>query len=379
MGMLTGLALAALALGTMGWAGGGRLSGCSARYSFLQPAPHPQQSPRLIATHCRPGPCGRRRCWGATRSAWSWSWGHTVARPAESTYAGNPVMDDRAIPGDTSPLRTDLPFDLAAWRFLPSNGPCGIGYTSNHRSNTRSGHPFRTPEVRMEARVHDVAKELRKTSKAVMAALTDMGEFVKSPSSTVDATAIRKLREKFGMNHAASYSAAPPPSPRAAADSLFLAPLAKSDLRGEAAEMFGVSPDTLNLRDAVARPGPRPGTRSTARPAVPVTTIQGTKLTFASPRRGRPVSTAEAPNHDADWARHSFTPEQRALWMDGGLRDSQADMAAQCAEFEIDPSMLSLKLSGTTVVQRLQSGESPQQIWARIQEDAEAPRTGHAH
>ena len=62
----------------------------------------------------------------------------------------------------------------------------------------------------MEARVHDVAKELRKTSKAVMAALTDMGEFVKSPSSTVDATAIRKLREKFAMNHAASYSAAPP-------------------------------------------------------------------------------------------------------------------------------------------------------------------------
>jgi Translation initiation factor IF-2, N-terminal region len=228
----------------------------------------------------------------------------------------------------------------------------------------------------MEARVHEVAKELRKTSKAIMAALTDMGEFVKSPSSTVDATAVRKLREKFGTNHAASYSAAPPPSPQAAADSLFLAPLAKPDLRGEAAEMFGVSPDTLKLRDAPGRLGPRPGTRSAARPAVPVTKIQGTKLAFASPRRGRPVSAAEAPNHDAEWARHFFTPEQRALWMDGGLRDSQADMAAQCAEFEIDPSMLSLKLSGTTVIQRLQSGESPQQIWARIREDAEAPRTG---
>jgi hypothetical protein len=261
------------------------------------------------------------------------------------------------------------------WRFLPSNGPCGIGYTSKPGSSTRTGHPSQTPEVRMEARVHEVAKELRKTSKAIMAALTDMGEFVKSPSSTVDATAVRKLREKFGTNHADSYSAAPPPSPQAAADSLFLAPLAKPDLRGEAAEMFGVSPDTLKLRDAPGRLGPRPGTRSAARPAVPVTKIQGTKLAFASPRRGRPVSAAEAPNHDAEWARHSFTPEQRALWMDGGLRDSQADMAAQCAEFEIDPSMLSLKLSGTTVVQRLQSGESPQQIWARIREDAEAPRT----
>ena len=228
----------------------------------------------------------------------------------------------------------------------------------------------------MKARVHEVAKELRKTSKAIMAALTDMGEFVKSPSSTVDATAVRKLREKFGTNHADSYSAAPPPSPQAAADSLFLAPLAKPDLRGEAAEMFGVSPDTLKLRDAPGRLGPRPGTRSAARPAAPVTKIQGTKLAFASPRRGRPVSAAEAPNHDAEWARHFFTPEQRAVWMDGGLRDSQADMASKCAEFEIDPSMLSLKLSGTTVVQRLQSGESPQQIWARIREDAEAPRTG---
>jgi len=60
----------------------------------------------------------------------------------------------------------------------------------------------------------------------------------------------------------------------------------------------------------------------------------------------------------------------------GTTRLPQADIAAQCAEFEIDPSMLSLKLSGTTVVQRLQSGESRQQIWARIREDAEAPRTG---
>jgi hypothetical protein len=308
---------------TLGCGGGGGLSACSARYSSLQPAPHPH-------------------------------------RPAGSTS------------GATSPLRTDLPFDLA----VPT-----LERTRRHRiyfnsgSSTRSDHLFRTPEVRMEARVHEVAKELRKTSKAIMAALTDMGEFVKSPSSTVDATAVRKLREKFGTNHAASYSAAPPPSPQAAADSLFLAPLAKPDLRGEAAEMFGVSPDTLKLRDAPGRLGPRPGTR-TARPAVLVTKTQGTKLAFPSPRRGRPVSAAEAPNHDAEWERHSLTPEQRAVWMDGGLRDSQADMAAQCAEFEIDPSMLPLKLSGTTVVQRLQSGESPQQIWARIREDAEAPRTG---
>nr|WP_275889236.1 translation initiation factor IF-2 [Nakamurella flavida] len=48
-----------------------------------------------------------------------------------------------------------------------------------------------------KARVHELAKELGKTSKEIMAKLTDLGEFVKSPSSTIEAPVVRKLRDAY--------------------------------------------------------------------------------------------------------------------------------------------------------------------------------------
>ena len=48
-----------------------------------------------------------------------------------------------------------------------------------------------------KARVHELAKELGKTSKEIMAKLNEMGEFVKSPSSTIEAPVVRKLRDAF--------------------------------------------------------------------------------------------------------------------------------------------------------------------------------------
>ena len=46
-----------------------------------------------------------------------------------------------------------------------------------------------------KARVHELAKELGVTSKVVLAKLNELGEYVKSPSSTVEAPVARKLRE----------------------------------------------------------------------------------------------------------------------------------------------------------------------------------------
>lgn len=46
-------------------------------------------------------------------------------------------------------------------------------------------------------RVHELAKELGTTSKIVLSTLKDMGEFVKSASSTVEAPVARRLREEF--------------------------------------------------------------------------------------------------------------------------------------------------------------------------------------
>ncbi|MEU8614581.1 translation initiation factor IF-2 N-terminal domain-containing protein, partial [Actinoplanes sp. NPDC048791] len=45
-----------------------------------------------------------------------------------------------------------------------------------------------------KARVHELAKELGVDSKTVLAKLKEMGEFVKSASSTVEAPVARRLR-----------------------------------------------------------------------------------------------------------------------------------------------------------------------------------------
>ena len=60
-----------------------------------------------------------------------------------------------------------------------------------------------------KVRVHELAKELGVTSKEVLAKLQDLGEFVKSASSTVEAPVARRLRE-----------AMPPPADHVVSDFL---------------------------------------------------------------------------------------------------------------------------------------------------------------
>src|SRR3989440_13031685 len=76
-----------------------------------------------------------------------------------------------------------------------------------------------------KARVHELAKELGVESKAVLAKLKEMGEFVKSASSTVEAPVARRLRAALEAGSApvptrapaAPTSAAPAGEPRVAA------------------------------------------------------------------------------------------------------------------------------------------------------------------
>jgi len=48
-----------------------------------------------------------------------------------------------------------------------------------------------------KARVHELAKELGMSSKAVLEKLSELGEYVKSASSTVEAPVARRLKEAF--------------------------------------------------------------------------------------------------------------------------------------------------------------------------------------
>ena len=56
-----------------------------------------------------------------------------------------------------------------------------------------------------KVRVYELAKELGVDSKTVLAKLGELGEFVKSPSSTIEPPVVRRLRDAF--------PAAPPPAP----------------------------------------------------------------------------------------------------------------------------------------------------------------------
>jgi translation initiation factor IF-2 len=58
-----------------------------------------------------------------------------------------------------------------------------------------------------KVRVYELAKELGYESKEVLAKLQEMGEFVRSASSTVEPPVVRKLRETMP---AAADAAGPP-------------------------------------------------------------------------------------------------------------------------------------------------------------------------
>ncbi|HXW44214.1 MAG TPA: translation initiation factor IF-2 [Streptosporangiaceae bacterium] len=59
-----------------------------------------------------------------------------------------------------------------------------------------------------KVRVYELAKEFGVESKAVMAKLTEMGEFVRSASSTIEAPVVRRLKEAFASQQAARPQAA---------------------------------------------------------------------------------------------------------------------------------------------------------------------------
>ncbi|TSE14530.1 hypothetical protein B1A87_022130, partial [Arthrobacter sp. KBS0703] len=67
-----------------------------------------------------------------------------------------------------------------------------------------------------KVRVHELAKELGITSKDAVTKLQELGEFVRSASSTIEAPVVRKLRNAF-PDATASKSEAPASAPKAPA------------------------------------------------------------------------------------------------------------------------------------------------------------------
>ncbi|MEP6853576.1 MAG: translation initiation factor IF-2 [bacterium] len=186
-----------------------------------------------------------------------------------------------------------------------------------------------------KARVHELAKELGVPSKDVMSKLKELGEFVKSASSTVEAPVARKLKEAFPAQSAgdvkkagrpaakkavakaaADPSAAAAPAPRieAAPASADLGPAVHAPATAASGQPAVASPSPAPEAGSrsgdlgtpgmpprpAARPGPRPGNNpfgvNPSNPARPVAPPRPAAVPGMPPRPAGPRPGAPGPN-----------------------------------------------------------------------------------
>ncbi|MBC7596230.1 MAG: translation initiation factor IF-2 [Kineosporiaceae bacterium] len=121
-------------------------------------------------------------------------------------------------------------------------------------------------------RVHELAREFGVESKIVLSALKDMGEYVKSASSTVEAPVVRRLNEEHGDKLRAQGEAKKKPAKKAAAEpaAVVETPAAPVDASppaaAEAPAQVVVEASAAGSARIAPRPGPRPGPAKAVEP-----------------------------------------------------------------------------------------------------------------
>ncbi len=169
-----------------------------------------------------------------------------------------------------------------------------------------------------KVRVYELAKELGVESKVVVAKLQEMGEFVRSASSTIEPPVVRRLREVFP----AATEAPPKPAKKAAAKPK---PSASADAGAGAATAVDAAPVAEAPAAKVAAPIPGAPRPAPPVPAVPAAAevevaasipaaVEPTPEAPAAPRGPRPGNnpfmdrSAEAPPRPAQPAAPSAAP-----------------------------------------------------------------------
>lgn len=176
-----------------------------------------------------------------------------------------------------------------------------------------------------KVRVYELAKDLGVTSKDVLNVLKDMGEFVRSASSPIEPLVERRLRQRLGSEPLMGrldrrrQSVAKQPTPEA--------------------EWEWPGPDLYLPQN------PRRGFRGGQR--------------RSGPRR-QMTEQMEA----TKWARYLFDDEAASDWKAGGIWEPE--LAWQCAQAGIPASVLSWRVDGRRVGERLAGGESPSSVLARL-------------
>ncbi|WP_062312991.1 translation initiation factor IF-2 [Demequina rhizosphaerae] len=109
-------------------------------------------------------------------------------------------------------------------------------------------------------RVHEIAKELGVSSKDLIGKLNELGEYVKGPSSTLEAPVVRKAREAFPAAKSAPAAASAPAKPAAAKPaSKPGAPKPGPKPAPAPAASAAEKPAAPAPAPAASKPGPRPG------------------------------------------------------------------------------------------------------------------------
>ncbi|WP_104172505.1 translation initiation factor IF-2 [Arthrobacter sp. Y81] len=142
-----------------------------------------------------------------------------------------------------------------------------------------------------KVRVHELAKELGITSKDAVTKLQELGEFVRSASSTIEAPVVRKLRNAYPAA-GASKSEAPAAAPRAPASPSASRPApAPGPAAPKAPEPKAEAPAAAPAPAAPSAAAPAAPAAAASAPAAPA---PGAPSTGAKPG-ARPAPKAEAP------------------------------------------------------------------------------------
>ncbi|MEZ3182327.1 translation initiation factor IF-2 [Streptomyces pimonensis] len=151
-----------------------------------------------------------------------------------------------------------------------------------------------------KVRVYELAKEFGVESKVVMAKLQELGEFVRSASSTIEAPVVRKLTDAFQQGGGNGKSAAKPGAPRKAAPRPAAPSPAQAARPGPAAPKPPVAPKPAAAQPPAAPsapapapsgPRPTPGPRPAPRPAPAAPEFQAPPAAAPAPSGPKPGGT----------------------------------------------------------------------------------------
>ena len=160
-----------------------------------------------------------------------------------------------------------------------------------------------------KVRVYELAKDLGLESKELLAKLQEVGEFVRSASSTIEAPVVRKLMEKFpDMKTAAEAASAAPKKPAAKKAAAKKAEPTQEEIDAAIAQLDESTRNQLGISAGSTGPvpsAPKPGIPAAPQapegsatpdaPAAPSVPGVPSPTAFATPRPPAPPATPGSP------------------------------------------------------------------------------------